>query len=111
MLDVGASSFGWCRRFRWLRGCLCVGSRRNWHRRIQTVFEQGGDIVLDLLKLIEVQVGINDGEYVAGRGLFVNENAVSVPLELLFDFEQTLAFEHHGQDISGGDIARIVQLD
>ena len=30
---------------------------------------------------------------------------------MLFDFEQTLAFEHHGQDIGGGDIARIVQLD
>ena len=108
MLDVGASSCRWCRRFLRLRTGLCPRSRCRW---IEAVFEQGGDVVLDLLKLIEVQVGVNDRKDVAGRGLLVNENAVAVALELLFDFEQALAFEHDGQNICGGDVTGVVQFD
>ena len=33
------------------------------------MFEQGGDVALDLFKLVELQGGVNDGEDVAGAGL------------------------------------------
>ena len=54
-------------RFRWR---LWLGLRR-W--RIQPVFEQGRDLVLDLIELVELQIGIDDGENVAGFSMFVDE--------------------------------------
>ena len=75
------------------------------------MFEQRGDVVLDLLELIQTQRGVNDGEDVAGLGLLVNEHAVAVALELLLDLEDAFAFEHHGEDVAGGDVLGVVQLD
>jgi hypothetical protein len=56
------------------------------------MFEQGGDVALDLLKLIQLQGRVDDGEHVARCGLFVDENPLAVAQELFFDFEQALAF-------------------
>jgi hypothetical protein len=88
-----------------------VGSGGLRGGRIQPVLQQISDIALDLFQLIQAQVGIGDGKDVAGLGLFVNENAVAIADELLLDLQDSFAFEHHGQDITGGRVLRIVLLD
>ena len=75
------------------------------------MFEQRGDVVLDLFELIQSQRRVNDGEDVAGLGLLVNEHAMAVALELFLDLEDAFAFEHHGEDVAGGDVLGVVQLD
>src|SRR5688572_16586415 len=58
-----------------------------------------------------MQRGIGDGEDVAGLWLFVDDGAFAVPDDLFLDLKDAFAFEHHGEDESGGHVTRIVQLD
>src|ERR1035437_7575270 len=67
--------------------------------------------MLDLLELVELQGRVADSENVAGAGLFIDKDALPVAHDLLFDLQQALAFEHNGEDITGRDITRVVQLD
>ena len=75
------------------------------------MFEQGGDILLDVLELIELQIGIDDGEQVARPGLLINKNAPAVANKLFLDLQQALAFEHNRQDVAGGNESRVIFLD
>jgi hypothetical protein len=75
------------------------------------MFEQLGDVALDLFELVEVQVGVGDGKDVAGFGLLINEDAAAFAEDLLFHFEDALAFEHDGKDVTGGRMLRIVLFD
>lgn len=75
------------------------------------MFEELGDVFLDLFELVELKAGVGDGEEVAGAGLFVEEDALAVAVELFFDFEQAFAFEHDGEDESGGGVFGIVEFD
>jgi len=72
------------------------------------VLQQMGNIVLDLFKLVETQVGVRDRENIPGFGMLVDKNALPRFLELLFDLEQPLAFEHDGQNKSGGGVTGLV---
>src|ERR1019366_7734311 len=85
-----------------------LGLRR---RRVQAVFEQGANVTLHLLQLVELQGRVDDGEYVACAGSFIDEHAMSVARDLLFDLEQTFALEHDGENIRGRNVAWVVQLD
>jgi hypothetical protein len=75
------------------------------------VFEQLSHVALDLFELVEAQVRVGDGKDVAGFGMFINEDTLSVADELFFHFEDAFAFQHHGQDITRGSVMRIVLLN
>ena len=75
------------------------------------MFKESSDVSLDGFKLVELQIGVNDGENVPGGWVLVNENALAIAHNLLFDLEEALAFEHHGEDIASGYVLRIVELD
>jgi len=75
------------------------------------MLEQRRDIALDQFQLIQPQIGISDGEDIAGLGLFVNENALAIANNLFFHFQNPFALEHHGQDVSRRGMLRIVLLD
>jgi len=79
--------------------------------RVQAVFKQGGHVALDLLELVELQGRVDDGEHVARRGLFINKYPLAVAHDLLFDLQQALSFQHDGENITGRDVTRVVQLD
>jgi hypothetical protein len=108
-LDGGGRFTGTRRRGFGSRGGIGSGGLRGG--RIQPVLQQISDIALDQFQLIQAQVGIGNGKDVAGLGLFVNENAVAIADELLLDLQDSFAFEHDGQDITGGRVLRIVLLD
>jgi hypothetical protein len=61
--------------------------------------------------LVELQIGVNNRENFTGGRLLVDENALAIADNLLFDLEQALSFEHHSQDVAGGDVLRIIELD
>jgi hypothetical protein len=67
-----------------------------------------GGVVLDLLQLIELESGIGDGENVAGPGVFVDEKAPVIRVDLLFNFQDAFAFQHHGQDVADGVILGVL---
>ena len=75
------------------------------------MFKEGGHIMLNLLELVELEVRVDDGEDVPSFGLFVNEDAVTVAHELFFHAQEAFAFEHDGQDITCGNIVRVVKFD
>jgi hypothetical protein len=75
------------------------------------MFEQRGDVMLNLLQLVELQVGIDNGEQITSPGLLVNENAPPIANELFFDFQLALAFEHHRQDVTCGNEPRVIFFD
>ena len=75
------------------------------------MFEQLGDVALDLFELVEMQVGVGDGKDVAGFGLLINEDAAAFAEDLLFHFKDALALEHDGEDVTGGRVLRIVLFD
>ena len=111
-LELGALSFGWRWGIRlgWRAAGWCRG-RRFRHGRVKAMFQQSGNVVLDLLELVELQIGVYDGEEVARGRLFVDENPLADAPELFFDFKQTLAFEHDGEDVAGRDVLRIVEFN
>jgi len=74
------------------------------------VFKQGSDVPLDGLQLVELQIGVNDRENVARKRVLVNKNTLTIAHNLLFDLEKALAFEHHCENVAGGDVLRIVEL-
>ena len=67
------------------------GRRRLRRWRIEAVLEEGRDFVLDLIELVELQIGIDDGEDIAARRLFVNEHAMTFAHDLFLDLEQALS--------------------
>ena len=76
-----------------------------WSRRlgwVEAVFKEGGHIMLNLLELVELEVRVDDGEDVAGFGLFVDEDAVTVANKLFLHSKEAFAFEHDGQDVTRG---------
>ena len=103
-------SFGGCCGSGLKRGYR-FGCRGLWGRWVKAVFEEGSDVPLDGLELVELQIGINDGENVTGGRLFVNENALAIADDLLFDLEEALSFEHDGQDIASGNVLGVVEFD
>src|SRR5207249_904747 len=98
------------------RGVFCGWGSRQLGRSLgrgwmKPVFEKRGHVALDGLELVELQIGINDREQVARGRLLIDENPLPIAENLLFDFEEALAFEHDRQDVTGGNILRIVQSD
>lgn len=75
-----------------------------------TFFEEAGDFALDGLELIHAQFGIGDCEDFAGLGFFVDEEAFAVLSDLVFDFEQSFAFEHDCEDEHGGEVLGVVEF-
>jgi len=75
------------------------------------MLEQRRHIALDQFQLIQPQIGIGDGEDIAGFRLFVNENALAIAHHLFLHFQNPFALEHHRQDISRRGMCRIVLLD
>ena len=65
------------------------------------------------LRLIDhsPEIRIGDGENVARGRLFVDEDPSSIADDLFFNFQDALAFEHHGEDVTGGRVLRIVLFD
>src|SRR5215831_10976339 len=63
----------------WFLRRYFFSGRLDWLRlrcgRVQAMLQQGGDVMLNLLELIELEIGINDREQVAGACLFINEHA------------------------------------
>jgi hypothetical protein len=106
--DLGFS-FGWRCGSRLESIGLGWRGLRRW--RIQAVFEKGSDVPLDFLELVELQIGIDNGENVARDWMFVNENALAIPDNLLFDLEQALSFEHDCENVSCWDVLGIVEFD
>ena len=86
-------------------------SRVGRRGRIQAVFQQRGHVALDGFELVQPQVRIGNGEHVAGPGLFVNEHALAVADDLFLHLEHAFAFEHDGEDVTGGRVTRIVLLN
>ena len=102
-------SFGWRCGSRLERfGFDCSGL---WGWRVKAMFKESSDVSLDGFKLVELQIGVNDGENVPGGWVLVNENALAIAHNLLFDLEEALAFEHDGEDVAGGYVVRIVELN
>src|ERR1039458_865611 len=79
--------------------------------RIQPMFEQRGHVALDGFELVQPQVRIGNREHVAGPRLFVNEYAFAVADDLFLHLQHTLAFEHDGEDVTGGRVTRVVLLN
>ena len=75
------------------------------------MLEELSDVALNLFELVEVQVGIGDGKDIASLRLFVNENTAAFADNLLLHLENAFAFEHDGEDVAGGNVARIILLD
>jgi hypothetical protein len=75
------------------------------------VFQQLRHVVLDGFELVQVQVRVGDGKHVARLRLLVNEDALAVADDLLLHFQDSLAFEHHGEDERGGRVARVILFD
>ena len=75
------------------------------------MFQQGGNIVLHLLELVELQVRIGDGEHVPGFGLLVNEDALAVPRQLFLHLDDSLSLQHHRENVTRRNITRIIQFD
>ena len=75
------------------------------------MLEQFAYIALDCLQLIELEIWIDNREQIARPELLVDEDTLAVPVELFFNFEEPLAFEHDRKNISRGNKMRIVQLD
>jgi hypothetical protein len=93
------------------RGGRVRDGRNRVGRRVQAVLEQFRDVALDLFELVELEVGVNDGENIAGLGMFVNKEAAAFARELFLDLEEAFALEHDGEDVAGGDVAWIVKGD
>jgi hypothetical protein len=79
--------------------------------RIHSLFQQHRHVALDFFELIQAQVRVGDGEDVAGLRLLVDEHALAVADDLFLHLEDALAFEHHGEDVTGGGVARIILFD
>ena len=75
------------------------------------MFEQSGDVSLHLVKLVELERGIDNGEDFARPRMFIDEHAPSIADELFFHLEQSLAFQHDGKNVSSGNVVRIVEFD
>ena len=75
------------------------------------MFEQRGHVALDGFELVQPQVRIGNREHIAGPGLFVNEHAFAVADDLFLHLEHTLAFEHDGEDVTGGRVTWVVLLN
>src|SRR6266481_5046493 len=75
------------------------------------MLEQRRDVSLDRLELIELQVGIDNGKNITRVWLLINKHALPVTNDLLFYFEQPLAFQHDRQDIPGRNIVWVVLLN
>jgi len=101
-------SFGWRRGSGLER--FGFGWSRLRSRWIKAVFKEGSDVVLDCLKLVELQVRVDNRENVARNRMLVNKNALAIADNLLFDLEKALAFEHDRENVAGGNVLRIVQL-
>src|SRR5436309_9251137 len=75
------------------------GGRRHWRLRrgggcVKSVLEQGGDVALHLLELVELQIRIDNSEQIACHGLLVNENAPAIALNLFLYLQDALALKH-----------------
>ena len=66
--------------------------------------------IIHFFKLIEMQIRIGNRKDVAGLRLLVNKNSLAVAPDLFLDLEDAFAFEHHGEDVGGGRVARVVLL-
>jgi len=75
------------------------------------MFQQRGYVMLHGFELVQLQIRVEHGEQISALWLLIYEHALAVPKELLFNFQKPLALEHHRQNICGGDVVRIVQLD
>ena len=75
------------------------------------MFEQLGNVALNSLQLVELQIRIGNSEQVPGFGLFVNENSVSLANKLFFYFKKPFALEHDREDVTGRNVMRIIQFD
>ena len=70
-----------------------------------------GGVALHVLELIELQIRIGDGKKIAACRMFVNEDPAVLAADLLFDFEDSFAFEHHGQDEADRAVLGVVRFD
>lgn len=68
-------------------------------------------VALDLLQLVQLQGRINNREQIAGFWMFINKHALAVANYLFFHLEQSLAFEHHCQDVARRDITFVIQFN
>jgi hypothetical protein len=48
---------------------------------------------------------------IAGLGLLIDEHAIAVADDLFLHLEDAFTFEHHGEDVTGGRVTRIVLPD
>ena len=80
-------------------------------RRIYARLQQLRHVALDLFELIEVQIRIGNREDVTGLGMLVDKNSLAVAPELLLHFQDAFALQHHGENVGGGRVARIILRD
>lgn len=74
------------------------------------MLEQVRDLALHFLELIQLQIGIENREHVAGFAVLVDEDAPAALGGLAADFQDAFALQHHGQDVTGGTEPRIIFL-
>ena len=67
-------------------------------------------VLLNGFQLVQVQIGVCDGENIAGFGMFVNKHPLTFARELFFYFEDAFAFQHHGENKCCGCMTRVVLL-
>jgi len=75
------------------------------------MFEQSGDVSLHLVKLVELERGIDNGEDFARPRMFIDEHAPSIADELFFHLEQPFSFQHDGKNVARRNVVRIVQFN
>ncbi len=75
------------------------------------MIEQAGNFGLNFGKLIESQMGIDDGDHFASASVLVNECASFALMDGFAGFEDAFAFEHHRQDEAGSFVPRFTQRD
>ena len=73
--------------------------------------EQHRHVALDLLELVQLQIGIEHREDIARFGMFVDKDALVVAENLFLDLEQTFAFQHDGQDVNRRPMDWVVFFD
>src|SRR5262245_44475103 len=75
------------------------------------MLKERSDVLLHCFKLIQLQIGVDNREQIPRSRLFIHENPLSIAYYLFFDFQQALAFKHHGGDIASRNVTRFVELD
>ena len=75
------------------------------------MFEEQANVTLDIIELVQAEIGIRDAEEIAAFSVFINEDALALLDDLGFDLEEPFAFEHGSEDEAGGAVFGLIRFD